>query len=72
MRGRSALVEHPFGTIKRWAGIDHFLMRGLDKCRGEFSLMALGYNFKRMVNELGADAVREHCLQKQRPVAIGA
>ena len=72
MRRRSALVEHPFGTIKRWAGIDHFLMRGLEKCRGEFSLMALGYNFKRMVNELGADAVREHCLQKQRTVATGA
>ena len=34
MRGRGALVEHPFGTIKRWAGIDHFLMRGLVKCRG--------------------------------------
>ena len=70
MRGRAALVEHPFGTIKRWAGIDHFLMRGLDKCRGEFSLMALSYNFKRMVNELGADALREHCLQKQRTAAI--
>ena len=72
MRRRSALVEHPFGTIKRWAGLDHFLMRGLDKCRGEFSLMALGYNFKRMVNELGADAFREHCLQKQRTAAVGA
>ena len=72
MRGRAALVEYPFGTIKRWAGIDHFLMRGLDKCRGEFSLMALGYNFKRMVNELGVDAFREHCLQKQRTAAIGA
>ena len=71
MRGRAALVEHPFGTIKRWAGIDHFLMRGLAKCRGEFSLMALGYNFKRMVNELGVDAFREHCLQKQRATAIG-
>ena len=71
MRARSALVEHPFGTIKRWAGIDHFLMRGLDKCRGEFSLMALGYNFKRMVNELGVDAFREHCRQQQRTPAIG-
>ena len=35
MRGRGALVEHPFGTIKRWAGMDHFLMRGLVKCRVE-------------------------------------
>ena len=41
MRGRGALVEHPFGTLKRWAGMDHFLMRGLGKCRGEFSLMTL-------------------------------
>ena len=72
MRGRAALAAHPFGTIQRWAGIDHFLMHGLEKCRGEFSLMALGYNFKRMVNELGVDALREHCLQKQRPAAIGA
>ena len=71
MRERAAIVEHPLGTLKRWAGLDHFLMRGLDKCRGEFSLMALGYNFKRVVNELGADAFREHCVQKQRSRAIG-
>ncbi len=71
MRERAALVEHPFGTLKRWAGMDHFLMRGLDRCRGEFSLMVLGYNFKRVVNELGADAFREYCLQKQRFGAIG-
>ena len=72
MRQRATLVEHPFGTIKRWAGMDHFLVRGLDKCRGEFSLMTLGYNFKRVMNELGAEAFREHCLQKQRTGAIRA
>ena len=72
MRQRATLVEHPFGTIKRWAGMDHFLMRGLDKCRGEFSLMTLGYNFKRVMNELGAEAFREHCLQKRRTGAISA
>ena len=31
--------------------MDHFLMRGLGKCRGEFSLMTLSYNFKRVMNE---------------------
>ena len=66
MRGRSTLVEHPFGTIKRWAGMDHFVMRGLGKCRGEFSLMTLGYNFKRVMRVLGGAAFVEHCLQKQR------
>ncbi|MYC61178.1 MAG: IS1182 family transposase [Gammaproteobacteria bacterium] len=69
MRERAALVEHPFGAIKRWAGIDHFLMRGLDKCRGEFGLMTLGYNFKRVVNELGADALAAHCLRKRGATA---
>ena len=71
MRGRGALVEHPFGTIKRWAGMDHFLMRGLVKCRGEFSLMTLSYNFKRVVNELGGAALTEYCRHKQRLGAIG-
>ena len=71
MRRRGALVEHPFGTIKRWAGMDHFLMRGLVKCRGEFSLMTLSYNFKRVVNVLGGAAFTEYCRHKQRSGAIG-
>ena len=71
MRRRGALVEHPFGTIKRWAGMDHFLMRGLVKCRGEFSLMTLSTNFKRVVNVLGGAAFTEYCRHKQRSGAIG-
>jgi hypothetical protein len=50
MKKRSAYVEHPFGTLKFRAGINHFLMEGLDKCQGEFSLMALCYNFTRVLN----------------------
>ena len=57
--------------LKRWAGMDHFLMRGLGKCRGEFSLMTLSYNFKRVMNELGGAAFTEHCLEKQRLEAFG-
>jgi len=53
MRRRSALVEHPFGTIKCRAGYRHFLVRGLNKVRGEWSLMALCYNFTRVLNILG-------------------
>lgn len=64
VRRRSALVEHPFGTLKRWAGIDHFLMRGLDKCQAEFSLMTLGYNFKRVINTIGVETFREYCVQR--------
>ena len=35
-------------------------MRGLGKCRGEFSLMTLSYNLKRVMNELGGAAFAEH------------
>ncbi len=55
MRRRSAIVEHPFGTIKCRAGYRHFLVRGFDKVRGEWSLMALCYNFTRVLNILGLE-----------------
>jgi len=60
---RCALVEHPFGTLKRRAGWDHFLVRGLEKVRGEWSLMALAYNFTRVLNLLGPERFREICRQ---------
>ncbi|HTO63580.1 MAG TPA: IS1182 family transposase [Bradyrhizobium sp.] len=56
MRRRSALVEHPFGTIKCRAGYRHFLVRGFNKVRGEWSLMALCYNLTRVLNILGFEA----------------
>jgi transposase len=55
MRRRSAIVEHPFGTLKCRAGYRHFLVRGFDKVRGEWSLMALCYNFTRVLNILGSE-----------------
>jgi len=45
---RKALVEHPFGTIKRWINGGYFLLKGLDGVRAEFSLAALAYNIKRV------------------------
>jgi hypothetical protein len=50
MRRRAELVEHPFGTLKCRAGYRHFLVRGFNKVRGEWSLMALCYNFSRVLN----------------------
>ena len=64
MKQRSALVEHPFGTLKHRAGMHHFLMRGIEKCRGEFSLMVLAYNFTRLINILGVHKLQEYCLQR--------
>ena len=68
MRKRGAIVEHPIGTLKHRAGMHHFLMRGLEKCRGEFSLMVLSYNFTRVLNILGTDFIREYCVQRQNNI----
>jgi transposase len=66
MRRRSAIVEHPFGTLKCRAGYQHFLVRGFDKVRGEWSLMALCYNFTRMLNILGFDHFVAYMAEKAR------
>ncbi len=44
---RMCLSEHPFGTIKRAMGFSYFLLRGLKKVTGEFTLMCQSYNIKR-------------------------
>jgi len=53
MQQRKELVEHPFGTIKHWWDQGHFLMKGLEKVRAEFSLSTLAYNIRRVLNILG-------------------
>jgi Transposase DDE domain len=55
MRRRAELAEHPFGTLKCRAGYRHFLVRGFDKVRGEWSLMALCYNFSRVLSIVALD-----------------
>ena len=66
MRRRAELAEHPFGTLKCRAGYRHFLVRGFDKVRGEWSLMALCYNFSRVLNILGLDSLMAY-LASRRP-----
>ncbi len=50
---RGAIVAHPFGTIKRSLGWDHYLVRGKEKVSGENALIMFCYNFKRVLNMLG-------------------
>jgi hypothetical protein len=50
MKLRKAIVEHPFGTIKRWFGYTHFLVKGLEMVRAEWTLITFSYNLKRVLN----------------------
>jgi hypothetical protein len=70
MRRRGALAEHPFGTLKCRAGYRHFLLRGFDKVRGEWGLMALCYNFTRVLNILGLDRFMAYLAKRHSNWAI--
>ena len=53
IKKRGSIVEHPFGTIKRHLGWDHFLVRGIEKVSGENALIMFSYNFRRLLNLIG-------------------
>ncbi|QWU13266.1 IS1182 family transposase [Paenibacillus sophorae] len=56
---RAAIVEHPFGTMKRHLGYTYFLTRGLASVGTETNLICLAYNFKRMIKIKGVkDLIR--------------
>lgn len=50
---RQALVEHPFGTIKRGFQQGHLLLKGLRKTTGEMGLTLTAYNLRRVLNIAG-------------------
>ena len=56
---RKALVEHPFGTIKRSLGLTHVYIKGLDRISSWTSSVFLAYNFKRVINILGFNKLME-------------
>lgn len=47
-RRRACTVEPVFGVIKQVLGFRQFLLRGLTKVAGEWNLVCLAYNLKRL------------------------
>ena len=70
MRRRAELAEHPFGTLKCRAGYRHFLVRGFNKVRGEWSLMMLCYNFTRVLNIIGVDGLMAYLAQRAKDLLL--
>lgn len=51
---RQAIVEHPFGTIKRQWGFDHVITKkGIQAASADFGLTAIAFNLKRILNIRG-------------------
>ena len=72
MHARAGLCEHPFGTLKRWLGWDHFLVRGFEKVRGEMALLVQCYNLRRVLTILGIEAFTAICQQRRQARQAGA
>jgi len=45
---RKSTVEPVFGIIKEAIGFRHFMLRGIEAVKGEWTLMCLAYNLKRL------------------------
>jgi len=56
---RKELAEHPFGTVKRAMDAGYLLTRGIKNVTGEFSLVFLAYNLKRVINIIGTKKLIE-------------
>ena len=63
---RQAIVEHPFGTLKRHWGYTLTLLKGLQKVNGEMNLIMFCYNFMRTKNILGFDKMPD-AINKWQP-----
>lgn len=63
-RRRKALVEHPFGTIKRQWGYTYTLLKGLKGVQAEFSLISTCYNLRRMITIKGIEVLIQHFKEK--------
>ena len=62
MLQRKQTVEHPFGTIKLWAGASHLLTRGLKNVSTELNLHVLAYNLKRMLSIFGTEKLMQELM----------
>ncbi len=55
MRSRKEIIEHVFGCLKSAMNLREFKCKGLPKVRAEFSLGAIAFNLKRLINVFGTE-----------------
>lgn len=58
---RQAIVEHPYGTIKRQWGFYYILTKkGMNRASADVGFMFLAYNLRRIINILGQEAFKKY------------
>jgi transposase len=60
-RRRQAIVEHPYGTIKRQWGFSYILTKKYkQRAEADVGLMFVAYNLRRIINILGKNALQKY------------
>ena len=60
-RRRQAIVEHPYGTIKRQWGFSYIMTkRFIKRAEADIGLMFIAYNIRRIMNILGKNELRKY------------
>ena len=60
-RQRQAIVEHPYGTLKRQWGFNYILTkRYIEKAEADVGLMFTAYNLRRIINILGVNVLQNY------------
>lgn len=67
---RMHTAEPPFGNIKHNLGYRYFLLRGLEKARGEFNLMCMAHNIKK-IHKCAAEKDKSIAIAMQNIGKIG-
>ena len=58
---RQAIVEHPFGTIKRQWGFSFIMTKkSTERANADVGFMMTAYNLRRIINILGIDRLRKY------------
>jgi hypothetical protein len=58
---RQAIVEHPYGTIKRQWGFSYILTKkGMNRASSDVGFMFIAYNLRRILNILTMDVLKEY------------
>jgi transposase len=58
---RQAIVEHPYGTIKRQWGFSYILTKqGKERASSDVGFMFIAYNLRRLINILSIECIKEY------------
>ena len=62
-RRRQAIVEHPYGTIKRQWGFNYIMTKKtIKRAEADAGFIFTAYNFRRILNIIGIEALRSYLL----------